>query len=119
MPRACRGVDSRPFCFQVTTLGRLFARSDSVTEQYNLEFGTGLIFTNFLSTVYYVRGSVLLWRRCDTLCSSGLMDDIMFYPMTGNRRRNSDSVGSNMDLPPWCILKLTHQGFAALYCTSF
>jgi len=119
MPRACRGVDSRPFCFQVTTLGRLFARSASVTEQYNLEFGTGLIFTNFLSTVYYVRGSVLLWRRCDTLCSSGLMDDIMFYPMTGNRRRNSDSVGSNMDLPPWCILKLTHQGFAALYCTSF
>jgi len=41
MPRACRGVDSRPFCFQVTTLGRLFARSASVTEQYNIQFGTG------------------------------------------------------------------------------
>jgi len=26
----------------------------------------------------YVRGSVLLWRRCDTLCTSGFMDDITF-----------------------------------------
>ena len=24
------------------------------------------------------RGSVLLWRRCDTLCTSGFMDDVMF-----------------------------------------
>ena len=22
------------------------------------------------------RGSVLLWRRCDTLCTSGFMDDV-------------------------------------------
>jgi len=26
----------------------------------------------------YVRGSVLLWRRCDKLCISGVMDDIIF-----------------------------------------
>jgi len=26
----------------------------------------------------YVRGSVLLWQRCDTLCTSGFMDDVMF-----------------------------------------
>ena len=26
----------------------------------------------------YGRGSVLLWRRSDTLCTSGFMDDVMF-----------------------------------------
>ena len=24
------------------------------------------------------RGSVLLWRHCDTLCTSGFMDDVIF-----------------------------------------
>ena len=28
--------------------------------------------------VTYGRGSVLLWRRSDTLCTSGFMDDVMF-----------------------------------------
>jgi len=36
-------------------------------------FGTArLIFTNFFAHVPYGRGSVLLWRRSDTLCTSGL-----------------------------------------------
>ena len=26
----------------------------------------------------YVRGSVLIWRCCDTLCTSGFMDDVIF-----------------------------------------
>jgi len=26
------------------------------------------------------RGSVLLWRRCDTLCASGFKDDVTFGP---------------------------------------
>ena len=31
--------------------------------------------------VAYGRGSVLLWRRCDTLCTSGFADDVMIsYP---------------------------------------
>ena len=25
----------------------------------------------------YGRGSLLLWRRCDTLCSSGFVDDVI------------------------------------------
>jgi len=29
-------------------------------------------------SVTYGRGSVLLWRRCDTLCTSGFVDDIIF-----------------------------------------
>jgi len=27
-------------------------------------------------SVIYGRGSILLWRRCDTLCTSGFMDDV-------------------------------------------
>jgi len=42
-------------------------------------FGTAcLIFTTFLMHVTYGRGSVLLWRRSDTLCTSGFMDDVIF-----------------------------------------
>jgi len=28
--------------------------------------------------VTYGRGSVLIWRRSDTLCTSGFMDDVIF-----------------------------------------
>ena len=50
---------------------------------------------------------------CDTLCTSGLTDDVTFT-YNGHemeRRRNRDSVESRMDLTPWRIglLKLTHQ----------
>ena len=30
--------------------------------------------------VTYGRGSVLLWRRSDTLCTSGFTDDVIFAP---------------------------------------
>jgi len=37
---------------------------------------------NYTSDLYvhitYDRGSVLLWQRSDTLCTSGLMDDVIF-----------------------------------------
>ena len=32
----------------------------------------------FLAYVTYGRGSVLLWRRSDTLCTSGFVDDVTF-----------------------------------------
>jgi len=42
-------------------------------------FGTKrTIFANFFVHVTYGRGSVLLWRRSDTLCTSGFMDDVIF-----------------------------------------
>jgi len=37
-----------------------------------------LIFTKFFVRVTYVRGPVLLWRRCNTICTSGFMYDVMF-----------------------------------------
>ena len=42
-------------------------------------FGTTRpIFTEFLIHVTCGRGSVLLWRRSDTRCISGFVDDVMF-----------------------------------------
>ena len=34
--------------------------------------------------VAYDRGSVLLRRRCDTLCTSGFVDGIIFYSIVGH-----------------------------------
>jgi len=31
--------------------------------------------------VTYSRGSVPLWWRCDTLCASGLMDDVILHTL--------------------------------------
>ena len=39
---------------------------------------TRSISTNFFVHVTYGRGSVLVWRRSDMLCTSGFMDDVMF-----------------------------------------
>jgi len=39
---------------------------------------TCLTFTKFCGHVTYGRGSVLLWRRSDTLCTSGFTDNVMF-----------------------------------------
>jgi len=36
------------------------------------------IFTDFSLCVTYGRGSIVLWRRSDMLCTSGFMDDVIF-----------------------------------------
>ena len=36
------------------------------------------IVTKFVMQIPCGRGSILLWRRCDTLCTSGFMDDVTF-----------------------------------------
>ena len=38
----------------------------------------GLIFRNFSVHIPCDHGSVLVWRLCSTLCTSGFMDDVMF-----------------------------------------
>jgi len=35
------------------------------------------MFTKFCLLVTCGRGSVILWRRCDTLCTSGFMDNVI------------------------------------------
>ena len=52
------------------------------------------IFTNFLH-VTYGRGSVLLWRRSDTLRISGFIYDVMFAHKlikAARRRRQAEAV---------------------------
>jgi len=47
-------------------------------------FGTTRpIFTKFFMNVTNGRGSVLLWRRNDTLCTSGFTHDVMFAHKPG------------------------------------
>jgi len=43
-------------------------------------------FTKFSVRVICGRGSVLLWRHCNTLCTSGFVDDVMSMP---ERREDS------------------------------
>jgi len=42
-------------------------------------------FTKFSVHVTCGRWSVLLWRQCDMLCTSGFVDDVMFSYNAGNR----------------------------------
>ena len=53
--------------------------------------------------VTYDHGSVLLWRRCDTLCTSGFMDDIM-HTMSQNYIRPMHGCRCNTETasqPAW------------------
>ena len=40
-------------------------------------------FSPIFVDVAYDRGSVLLRRHCDMLCTSGLVDDIIFFSIIG------------------------------------
>jgi len=42
---------------------------------------TRVIFAKFFVHVAYGRGSVLLRRRCNKLCTSSFVDDIGFFPI--------------------------------------
>jgi len=46
---------------------------------------------NFTEFVACVRGSVLVWRRCDTLCTSGFTDDVIFL-FRGTGKQNQARV---------------------------
>ena len=48
----------------------------SVSEPISVTAGP--IFTKFVVQIPCGRGSVLIGRRCDTLCTSGFMDDVTF-----------------------------------------
>jgi len=61
------------------------------------------------------RGSVLLWRRCDKLCISGFMGDVIFSHDGRWRDKaytQSDSAGGSTNSTARRILELTHHGAA-------
>jgi len=51
--------------------------SDCVSVEY-ISGTSGPIFTKFVVQIYCGCGSVLLWRRCTMLCTSGFMDAVTF-----------------------------------------
>jgi len=51
-------------------------------------------FTKFSVHVNCGRGSILLWRQCTRLCTSGFVDNVVFSPMWQNRRRRYVSSSS-------------------------
>jgi len=48
-------------------------------------------FHQIFRTCYCGHGSLLLWRQCDTLCTSGFVDDVTFYYNAGNRPESNTS----------------------------
>jgi len=55
--------------------------------------------------VIYGRGSVLLWRRCDTLCPSGFMDDVIL----AHKPRQPNVAVQLMEAQPSCSLGLGYK----------
>jgi len=64
-----------------------------------------LIFTKCFVCVAYRRGSVVLWRLCDTLCTSCFMDDVMF----AHRPRQLSVAAQLMEAQPTCSLGLGYK----------
>ena len=60
---------------------------------------TCLNFNKFSTHATYGRGLILLFRRCDALCTSGFVDDVIFL---NNGQEKATRKGR--------ILKLTHRG---------
>jgi len=54
--------------------------SDCLSVREHISGTTCPIVTKFFTHVTYICGSVLLWRRCDMLCTFGFMDGDMFVP---------------------------------------
>ena len=50
----------------------------SLSVREHISGTAGPTFTESLVQIPCGRGSLLLWRRCDTLCTSGFMDDVTF-----------------------------------------
>ena len=70
----------------------------------------GPIFTKFCVQVPCGRGSVLFWWRCDTLCTSGFMDDVTF----GRNGRDAETLRlycaatamSGVAIPGWSLMSM-------------
>ena len=75
----------------------------------------GPIFTKFCVRILCGRGSVFLWRRCDTICTSGCMDDVTFA-----RNRTRRDIGAESDIYDFLVLKaiLISYRFLKFECLS-
>ena len=72
---------------------------------HHVSRNTRLIFTKCFVCVAYCRGSVVLWRLCDTLCTSCFMDDVMF----AHRPRQLSVAAQLMEAQPTGSLGLGYK----------
>ena len=70
-------VGERKYCDQFVRLSVYVSMYLSVCVREHISGTAGLIFTKFVVQIPLGHGSVLLWR-CNTLCTSGCMDDVTF-----------------------------------------
>ena len=52
--------------------------SDCLSVREHISGIAGPTFTKFFVPIPCGRGSIFLWRRCDTLCTSGFIDNVTF-----------------------------------------
>ena len=72
------------------------------------------IFTKFYVPIPCGCGSVLLWWRCDMLCTSGFMDDILFGRMVMSGSLNRYATTTSGVVVPGCSL-MSMNGCSAYY----
>ena len=60
--------------------------------------------------VTYDRGSVLMWRRCDKLCTSGFIDDVRL----AYKQRQLNVAAQLMEAQPTCSLGLGYKRSVAI-----
>jgi len=72
--------------------------------QYNTPPPSSALY-QFFVLVTYGRGSVLLWRRCDTLCTSGFVDDVIL----AHKPRQLNVAAQLMEAQPTCSLGLGYK----------
>ena len=68
-----------------STVVRVYVCCGCLSVREHVSGTTCPISVNFYAC--YGRGSALLWRRCDTLCTSGFRDDVILARSGVNRRR--------------------------------
>jgi len=78
--RTCNN-DARCVCYLLLRPRRGAEHCDQfvcLSVRQHISGTTGPIFPKFFRQISCGRGSVLLWRRSDTLCTSGFTDDVTF-----------------------------------------
>ena len=78
--RPGRGAE---YCDQFVCLCVCVCACVSVHEREHIAGTAGPIFTKFFVQIPCGRSSELLWRLCDTLCTSGFMNDVTLAVMSG------------------------------------
>ena len=66
------------YCDQFVCLSVCLCVSPCLSVRKHISGTAGPIFTKIVVQIPCGCGSVLLWRRCDMLCTSGFMDDVTF-----------------------------------------